>query len=62
VGTFAIEALECVRARIILLSFEPRRIRFGVSFTIPSKLAMMFSYMRAIAFYAFGFLDMAYLC
>ena len=62
VGIFAIEALECVRARITLLSFEPRRIWFGVSFTIPSKLTMMFSYMRAIAFYAFGSLDMAYLC
>jgi len=62
VGTFAIEALEHVRARITLLSFEPRRIQFGISFTTPSKLVMMFSHMRAIAFYAFGSLDMAYPC
>ena len=51
-----------MRARIALLSFEPRRIQFGVSFTTPSKLAMMFSHMRAIAFYVFGSLDMAYSC
>jgi len=51
-----------VRTRIALLSFEPRRIRFGVSFTTSSKLTMMFSYMRAIAFYTFRSLDMAYPC
>jgi len=62
VGTFAIEALEYVRARITLLSFKPKRIQFGVSFTTPSKLTMMFSHMRAIAFYTFGSLDTAYLC
>jgi len=62
VGTFAIEALEHIWARITFLSFEPRRIQFGVSFTIPSKFAMMFSHMRAIAFYAFGSLDTANPC
>ena len=62
VGTFAIEVLKHVRARIALLSFELRRIWFGVSFTTPSKLTMMFSYMRAIAFYTFGSLDIAYPC
>jgi len=60
VGTFTVKALECVRARVALLSFEPRRVQFGVSFTTPSKLAMMFSQIRAIAFYAFGSLDMAH--
>jgi len=62
VGTFAIKALKCVWARIVFLSFELRRIRFGVSFTTPSKLMMMFSHMRAIAFYAFGSLDIANPC
>ena len=61
-GTFVIEILEYVRVRIALLSFESRRIRFGVSFTIPSKLTVKFSHMRAVVFYAFGSLDMAYLC
>jgi len=62
VGTSAVKALEHVRARVTLLSFGPRRVRFGVSFTTPSKLVMMFSHMRAIAFYTFGSLDMAYPC
>ena len=61
-GTSAVKALEHVRARVALLSFRPKRVRFGGSFTTPSKLAMMFSYMRAIAFYTFGSLDMAYPC
>jgi len=61
-GIFAIEALERMWARITFLSFKPRRIQFGVSFTIPSKLAIMLSHIRAIAFYAFGSLDIANSC
>ena len=61
-GTSAVKALEHVRARVTLLSFGPRRVQFGVSFTTLSKLMMMFSHMRAVVFYAFGSLDMAYSC
>jgi len=62
VGTFVVKALERIRARVTLLSFELRRVQFGISFTIPSKLVMIFSQMRAILFYIFGSLDTAYPC
>ena len=48
--SFAIGALERVRAGFALLSFESGWVYFIVSFTAPTELSVMFQLVRAIAF------------
>jgi len=40
--SFAIGALERIRAKFALLGFKSRRISFVVSLTTPTELSMMF--------------------
>ena len=48
--SFAIGALERVRAGFALLSFKSGWVYFIVSFTAPTELSVMFQLVRAIAF------------
>jgi len=57
--SFAIGALEQMRARFTLLGFKSRRISFVVSLTTPTELSMMFRLVRAITFNAFCSLNSA---
>jgi len=57
--SFAVGALEGVRARLALFGFESRRVDFSVSFITPTEFSMMFRFVRPIAFDAFGSLDSA---
>ena len=57
--SFAIGALERMRARFALLDFKSRRISFIVSLTTPTELSMMFQLVRAVIFNAFCSLNPA---
>jgi len=57
--SFAIGALERMRARFALLGFKSRRISFVVSLTTPTELSMMFRLVRAVTFNAFCSLNPA---
>ena len=46
-----------VQAQFALLNFKPRKISFVVCFTTPSKIPIMFGFMRTIAFYILGSLN-----
>ena len=48
--SFAIGALEHVRAGFALLGFESGWVYFIVSFTAPTELSVMFRLVRAVAF------------
>ena len=48
--SFAIGALEHMRARFALLGFESWWIYFIVGFAAPTKLSVMFRLVRAVAF------------
>ena len=48
--SFAIRALERMRARFALLGFESWWIYFIVGFAAPTKLSVMFRLVRAVAF------------
>ena len=48
--SFAIGALERMRARFALLGFESWWIYFIVGFAAPTKLSVMFRLVRAVAF------------
>ena len=48
--SFAIGALECMRARFALLGFESWWIYFIVGFAAPTKLSVMFQLVWAVAF------------
>ena len=60
--SFAVGALEGVRARFALFSFKSRRIDFSVSFTTPTKFPVMFRFVWPVAFDAFSSLDSAREC
>jgi len=57
--SFAIGALEQMRARFTLLGFKSRRISFVISLTTPTELSMMFQLVRAVTFNAFCSLNPA---
>jgi len=57
--SFAIGALERMRARFALLGFKSRRISFVVSLTTLTELSMMFQLVRAVTFNAFCSLNPA---
>ena len=60
--SFAVGALEGVRARFALFSFKSRRVDLGVSFTTPTDVPVMFRFVGPITFDAFGPSDSAREC
>jgi len=55
--SFAVGALEGVRAWFALLGFKSGRINFSISFATPTEFSMMFRFVRPVTFDAFGSLD-----
>ena len=55
--SFAVGTLEGVGARIAFLGFQSRWIDFAVSFTTPTKLPVVFRFVRTIALYTFRSLN-----
>ena len=58
----AIWVLERVGAQFSLLCFKPRRVSFGIHFTTPSEMIMMFRFMGTIALYTLRSLNSAWRC
>ena len=58
----AIRVFEQMRARFALLGFQPRWVNLGVSFTTLAKFSVVFRFVWAVTFDAFGSLDFAREC
>ena len=52
--TTAIQAFERMRAWFTFLGFQPWWVNLGVSFTTPAKFSVVFRFVRAVTFDAFG--------
>ena len=48
--TFAVQALEAVRAEFTLFGFESGQVSLEVYFAAPSKMSVMLDFVGAIAF------------
>ena len=57
--SMTVGALEGVRARFTLLSLKLRGVSFSIRFATPPKLAMIFGFMRSVAFDTLGSLNIA---
>jgi len=55
--SFAVGALEGVRAWFALFGFKSGGINFSIRFTTPTEFSMMFRFVRPVAFDAFGSLE-----
>jgi len=55
--SFAVGTLEGVGARIAFFGFQSRWIDFVVSFTTPTKLPVVFQFVRTVALYTFRSLN-----
>ena len=55
--SFAVGTLEGVGARIAFFGFKSRWVNFVVSFTTPTKLPVVFRFVRTVALYTLGSLD-----
>jgi len=57
--TLAIQTLERVGVWFSLLHFKSRRVSFGIYFTVPSEMTMMFRFMGTIVLYTLKSLNFA---
>ena len=55
--SFTVGTLEGVGARIAFFGFKSRRVNFVVSFTTPTKLPVVFQFVRTVALYTLGSLN-----
>ena len=55
----AVDAFERVRARFVLFGFETERVDLEIGLAVPSKVAVIFSFVRTIAFQTSSTLKLA---